>query len=91
MKKLIYFLSIVLVVASCKKEAPKDYVTLSGKIIDKNSDSLVVRSAEYSKTIKVNPDGTFSDTLKVVTGIFNLFDGAEGTSIYLKNKIYQLY
>ena len=85
MKKLIYFLSIVLVVASCKKEAPKDYVTLSGKIIDKNSDSLVVRSADYSKTIKVNPDGTFSDTLKVVTGVFNLFDGAEGASIYLKN------
>ena len=85
MKKLIYFLSIVLLVASCKKEEPKDYVTLSGKIMDQNSDSLVVRSRDYSKTIKVNADGTFSDTLKVATGIYNFFDGAESTSIYLKN------
>ncbi|WP_372747095.1 thioredoxin-like domain-containing protein [Lutibacter sp.] len=84
MKKLIYFLSIVLVVVSCKDE-PKDYVTLSGKIIDKNSDSVVVRSREFSKTIKVNADGTFADTLKVVTGVYNFFDGNESTTIYLKN------
>ena len=74
-----------MLVTSCKEEALKDYVTLSGKIIDQNSDSLVVRSREYSKTIKVNADGTFSDTLKVVTGMYNFFDGAESTSIYLKN------
>ena len=79
MKKLIYFLSIVLIVASCKKEEPKDYVTLSGKIINKSSDSLLIRSRDYSKTIKVNADGTFSDTLKVTTGIYNFFDGAEST------------
>jgi thiol-disulfide isomerase/thioredoxin len=85
MKKLFYFLSIVLLVASCKEEAPKDYVTLSGKIIDQSTDSVVIRSREYSKTIKVNADGTFSDTLKVVTGMYNFFDGAESTSIYLKN------
>lgn len=85
MKKLILFLSIVLIVASCKKEEPKDYVTLSGKIMNQNADSVVVRSKEYSKTIKVNADGTFSDTLKVVTGNYNFFDGSEGTSMYLKN------
>ena len=39
-------------IVSCVN-APKDYVTLSGKIIDKNSDSVVVRTRTYSKTIKV--------------------------------------
>jgi thiol-disulfide isomerase/thioredoxin len=85
MKKVIYFLSIVLLITSCKKDEPKEYVTLSGKILNQNSDSLVVRSRVYSKTIKVNADGTFSDTLKVATGVYNFFDGAESASIYLKN------
>lgn len=83
MKKTIFIL-ITLAVFSCEKE-PKDYVTFSGVITDKNSDSLVIRTRDYSKTIKVNPDGTFNDTLKVETGVFNLFDGSESTYVFLKN------
>ena len=85
MKKLIYLL-VAITVISCATE-PKDYVTFSGKITDKNSDSIVIRSRElgYSKTIAVNEDGTFSDTLKVVAGIYSFYDGGESTSIYLKN------
>lgn len=85
MKKLIYIVSIVLLVASCKNEDATKYVTLSGKIMDKNSDSLVVISRIFNKTIKVNADGTFSDTLNVGSGIYNLFDGVETTLIYLEN------
>jgi len=84
MKKLIYVLVVALGVFSCK-EGPKDYVTLSGKITNQNSDSLVVRSRIYSKKIDVNKDGTFSDTLKVETGNYSIFDGGESTSLYLKN------
>ncbi|APY12302.1 thioredoxin [Seonamhaeicola sp. S2-3] len=83
MKNLLSVL-FVLALVSCKQE-PKDYVTLSGKITNKNSDSLVVRSRDYSKTIKVNEDGTFKDTLKVKAGIFNLFDGKESTNLFLEN------
>ncbi|WP_303317566.1 redoxin family protein [Flavivirga abyssicola] len=83
MKKIL-FLALTVAIAACEN-APKDYVTLSGKITDKNSDSLVVRTRTYSKTIKVNEDGTFSDTLKVVSGIHNLFDGAESTNMFLEN------
>lgn len=85
MKKLIYALSIALVVLSCKEEAPKDYVTLSGTITNQNSDSLVVLTKGYHKKIVVNSDGSFSDTLKVVTGSYSLYDGTEQTSVYLKN------
>ncbi len=85
MNKIIYVLAIAIAAISCKEEAPKDYVTLKGKITNQNSDSLIVRSRTYSKTIKVSPDGSFSDTLKLETGSYNLFDGSESTTIYLKN------
>jgi len=84
MKKIILVLSIALVVFACN-EAPKDYVTLSGTIANPNSDSLIVAQRKIIKTIKVNEDGTFSDTLKVTTGSYILFDGAEQAAVYLKN------
>lgn len=84
MKKL-FILSTVFVLAFSCKEEPKDYVTLSGKITNKNSDSLVVRSRGYSKAMQVDEDGTFSDTLKVETGQYFLYDGSESTPIFLKN------
>ena len=83
MKKIIFFIAAIAIV-SCKSE-PKDYVTFSGEITDQNSDSIVVSNRTYSKTIKVNEDGTFSDTLKVEGGVYSFFDGAESTSIFLQN------
>lgn len=83
MKNYFLFLA-ALILASCANE-PKDYVTLSGKITNQNSDSLQVRSRTYKKTIKVNADGTFKDTLKVEAGVYSLYDGNEATSAFLKN------
>lgn len=86
MKKILLLVA-ALAIVSCESEpeAPKDYVTLSGKIENKNSDSLVIRSRTYSKIMKVNEDGTFKDTLKVEKGIYYLSDGSESTGIYLEN------
>lgn len=85
MKKLLLCLSVFAIVA-CKDEAPKDYVTLSGKIENKSSDSLFIyQGRTFSKTIKVNEDGTFTDTLKVAPGMYGVYDGNESTSLYLKN------
>lgn len=84
MKKSLYIAAIALGFIACK-EAPKDYVTLSGTITDKSSDSLIVRSRTYLKKIDVNADGTFSDTLKIEKGVYNLFDGKESTTIFLEN------
>jgi thiol-disulfide isomerase/thioredoxin len=83
MNKLILIFSAVSIL-SCQQN-PKDYVTFSGKIIDKNSDSVVIRTRGFSKTIAVQEDGSFSDTLKVVPGIYNFYDGGESTNIFLKN------
>jgi len=83
MKKIAILIAVIAIV-SCKNE-PKDYVSLSGKITDKNSDSIVIKKGNYSKTIRVNEDGTFSDTLKVVPETYSLFDGTEYASLFLKN------
>ncbi|GGK37843.1 MULTISPECIES: TlpA family protein disulfide reductase [Flavobacteriaceae] len=85
MKKITIVVSAVLLMLSCKPEAPKDYVTLSGTITNPNSDSLIVAQRQILKTIKVNENGTFSDTLKIVAGTYILFDGTEQTRVYLKN------
>ncbi|GHC63753.1 TlpA family protein disulfide reductase [Ulvibacter litoralis] len=79
---LLVFSAIALF--SCS-EQPKDFVTFSGKITDKNSDSIVIRTREFSKTIAVQQDGTFSDTLNVTPGIYNFYDGGESTNLFLKN------
>ncbi|GGH42786.1 thioredoxin [Mangrovimonas yunxiaonensis] len=86
MKKTLFILSAITVFACNKEEEkPKDFASLSGTITNQNSDSISIRNRDFSKTIKVNEDGTFSDTLKVTPGIYSFFDGAESTNIYLKN------
>jgi len=83
MKKLLLTLCIISIIA-CKQE-PNDYLTFSGTITDKNSDSIVVSNKTYSKTIQVNEDGTFNDTLKVESGRYSFYDGGESTNLYLQN------
>ena len=83
MKRILLVL-ITLVILSCA-DAPKNYATISGKITNQNSDSLVIRKQAYSKTIEVADDGSFKDTLNVEPGVYTLYDGREGTSLFLRN------
>lgn len=85
--RILITIAIITSVISCKNEEKKDFVTFSGKIANQNSDSIMVSNFEYeyNKVIKVKPDGTFNDTLKIHTGIYRLFDGAESTNLHLKN------
>jgi len=92
MKRLFYFVVTTTFLLACNN-TPKDFLTLSGQITNKNSDSLVIGGMQtkngepyrFKKTIKVNEDGSFSDTLKIQAGHFNLFDGKEYAFLYLKN------
>ena len=86
MKQFIYLALASLAITSCN-EKPKDYVIFTGNITNKNSDSLEINNyeAKTRKVIKVDETGTFSDTLKVKTGIHYIFDGTEYTSLFLKN------
>ncbi|WP_299391420.1 TlpA disulfide reductase family protein [uncultured Gelidibacter sp.] len=84
MKKIFIFL-FALAIISCE-EKPKDYVTLSGKITNKTSDSILLRNRSMIKTIALASDGTFSDTIKIdQPEVFGFFNGRIAAPIFLKN------
>ncbi|QTE22484.1 TlpA family protein disulfide reductase [Polaribacter cellanae] len=86
MKHFSILLLTLLILASCKKE--KDFVSLSGKLKN-NKDSLLTIAGQKGpiKTIKINANGTFKDTLKVnKADIFTLqISKYKRAPIYLKN------
>ncbi|AUP78925.1 TlpA disulfide reductase family protein [Flavivirga eckloniae] len=91
MKHTIWLIAIVLF-TSCNKQAPKDYVTLSGTFKNIDFDKLILRKytskGDSITTINFNPDGTFSDTLKLEEGEY--FFSQQGKDplailLYLKN------
>jgi len=85
MKRLL-ILCIAATLFACKGE-PKDYVTISGKIENPDASKTlkIFQGKNYEKTITINDDGTFKDTLKVVEGDYNFQHGKEYGQIYLKN------
>lgn len=63
-----------------------DRIILSGKIKKPNSDSLWLedQSGKVHAYIKVDKSGSFRDTLNLKTGLYDLNDGKEYTSVWLK-------
>ncbi|WP_405608029.1 TlpA family protein disulfide reductase [Polaribacter sp. Asnod1-A03] len=88
MKKLSLVLLTILLIASCSKEHPKDYISLSGKLAN-NTDSLITISGRTGiiKTISIKDDGTFKDTLTVEKADVYTFqtNSQQRAPIYLKN------
>ncbi|WP_428741397.1 TlpA family protein disulfide reductase [Tenacibaculum sp.] len=86
MKKFIYTSLFALALVACSKES-KDYVTFSGKITNKNSDSVVISNPQFqfNRVIKVDENGMFKDTMNVKGGFYRFFDGKEYATLYLKN------
>ncbi len=87
MKKILTVLLLVFAILACKQE-PKDYVTLSGKILNPHDSKIITvfTGKDTQKDIKLNDDGTFSDTLKIKeAGNFTFKHGEEYGQVYLKN------
>lgn len=87
MKKFFTIIIATLALVSCKPEAPKDYVTLSGKITNKQGDTIKIYSSKQKeiKSITIASDGTFKDTLKVEKGNYILLLDKEYARLYLRN------
>ncbi|KGO92248.1 TlpA family protein disulfide reductase [Flavobacterium subsaxonicum] len=82
MKKILLLLLFVATGAF----AQADKVKFTAKIENRNSDSLVVRSRNFTKTLKADKKGAFADAFAVPeAGLYQLFDGAEYATLYLKN------
>ncbi|MGB1042713.1 MAG: TlpA family protein disulfide reductase [Tenacibaculum sp.] len=86
MKKIVCLMAIAIAMVSCKKEQ-NDFVTLTGKVTNKNSDSIVVSNPQFKfkRVIKLDENGAFKDTMNVKDGFYRAFDGKEYASLYLKN------
>ncbi len=86
MKRLLA-LCIALSLFTCKKEEPKDYATLSGKIENPHASKTltIFQGRTYKKEITLADDGTFKDTLKVVEGDYTMQHGDQYAVILLKN------
>ncbi len=78
-------LLLILFALSSFAQDPPDVVILSGQIANQNSDSILVRSRSFKRTIQIKEDGTFRDTFSVTEGTYNLYDGNESTNIFLRN------
>ncbi|TGV00995.1 TlpA family protein disulfide reductase [Flavivirga rizhaonensis] len=64
MKKHIIIVITLLVLWSCKKETPINYVIFSGNINNTKGGELIIRSLNgFTKTINVKETGVFQDTL----------------------------
>jgi len=88
MKKLLITLTAIFIFIACKNEPEiKDYATLSGKITNSTSKELKIinRQNQLVKTLVINEDGSFNDTLKVDNGVYSLTDGNEYAALYLEN------
>lgn len=86
MKKSLLILSLLAIIFSCNTE-PKDYATVSGKIINgENVESITILNRQgFKREIPVDENGTFSDTLKIEAGKYMFTDGNEYGNIYLEN------
>ncbi|MFY0482557.1 TlpA family protein disulfide reductase [Flavobacterium sp. PLA-1-15] len=84
MKKIVFVLCAVAL--SNVGFAQKKYATFEAKIENRNSDKIsIIGPKKYKKEIALNKDGFFKDTLKVADGMYQFYDGAESTMLYLKN------
>jgi thiol-disulfide isomerase/thioredoxin len=88
MKKLSILLFAIIAMASCTKENSKNYLSFSGKL-ENNTDSIITISLKKGtlKTIAIQTDGTFKDTLNVDKGAVYTFGTSQTkrAPIYLKN------
>jgi thiol-disulfide isomerase/thioredoxin len=87
MKKISLILLGLVILSSCDKNHPKDYLSISGKL-ENNKDSIVSIANQQGivKKIMINTDGVFKDTLKVETGaIYTIQTNNNRAPIYLKN------
>ncbi len=86
MKKIIFTLSMAIAFLSCKKEAPKDYIILSGNILNLSGKDINLRGLNdtFSKTLQLAENGSFMDTLKLKLGHYMIYDGKNIIYTYLE-------
>jgi len=81
MKKIL----LLLLLTATGTYAQADKVKFMAKIQNRNSDTLVIRSRTFTKNIIADKNGVFTDSFEAQPGVYQLFDGTEYATLYLKN------
>ena len=68
LRKLFSLIALILLVTSCNKPHPTHYMSVSGKFenITEKDSILFISGASVRKRIKINSDGTFQDSLRII-------------------------
>jgi thiol-disulfide isomerase/thioredoxin len=87
-KSTLLLIIIIAFIYSCKKSELNNNLIFSGKIENPNSDTLNIlnKNQDIIKSIILNKNNTFRDTLNLSEGFYSLKNGKESTQIYLKPK-----
>lgn len=85
MKNILLISFLILTSISCTKKEKVNYIIISGKIENPNSDKLSIVSSrsEVIHTFNLKSDNTFLDTLNISEGYYFFFD-KKPIPIYLK-------
>jgi thiol-disulfide isomerase/thioredoxin len=86
MKKLFILVLVITSLQSCKK-IHHNYVTFSGKIENTTDTILTISNRAFTKSISINNDGSFNDTLKISRSDFYTLrtNNTDKGFLYLKN------
>lgn len=74
-----------LLVACKQNEIVKDYTTLSGIITNSINTDLVLNGPDFQRTLNIDENGKFKDTMKLEEGFYRLDYGDVQTFLFLKN------
>lgn len=86
MRVFSWIVLAVLVISCGSEQKRKNYVTLKGKVNSSEISSFQVASRGFSKTINVDENGRFEDTLNVNIGFHAFLNGSkDGLNVFLKN------
>ncbi len=85
--RLFSWIVVALLIVSCESETKQqNYVALKGKVNSKSISSFQVVSRDYLKTINIDENGVFDDTLAVKAGYYGLLNGqSDGLNVFLRN------
>ena len=73
--------ALVIFIFSCNNSSD---VKISGTISNQVNDSIVISGPNVKKTIRLNENGEFLDTINISTNIYTLIHGRERTNMFLK-------
>ena len=86
MSRLILILLITALFFSCNNKENNDYVVISGKVENPNSDSLIIQNnlREPIHIIRLKEGYIFKDTINLTEGFYYINDGEDEVQLYLE-------